>query len=101
MAFSLLLLGVAQAQDAPKKKKKGAKGMGTQADLDAEMKKADEENLTPQQKAYFSAQKKILKQKKKRSEADRKRAKKGHDKNLNSAKAKVARKKRNYVKTHK
>ncbi|MFN3404674.1 MAG: hypothetical protein ACK40G_11300 [Cytophagaceae bacterium] len=86
----------ALAQDNGSKKKKG----NTQADLDQMNQEVLDSRKTKEQKEAEKAQKKQKQEKEKRDKQTRKRAEKVSNKRLNSAKSKVGKKKKNYVKTH-
>jgi hypothetical protein len=97
LMFCLFAFSVqAQSEDNGSKKSKG----NSQADLDAQNKKMEEDRMTPEQKAYIDKMAKAKKEKDKRNEKSRKEAEKRANKRLSASQKKTTSKKKRYVKTH-
>jgi hypothetical protein len=94
----------AKAQDdgggKKSKKSKKAKGMGTQEDLDQEMKDGKERGMSKEDKKNVAKKKKEVAAKRKRDEVTRKNADKVGRKRLNKTLKGASKKKKRWVKTH-
>ncbi|HEY8402925.1 MAG TPA: hypothetical protein VIK89_16785 [Cytophagaceae bacterium] len=96
--FAFFLLGQeGYSQDLPKVKKR--KGQ-SQQDLDEMNASVEKQRMTKEQKQYLKEQKKSKKKKEKNDKITRKRAQKISSKRLNTAKKKVGKKKKLFLKTH-
>ena len=98
---AFLVCPVVQAQDSGSKKSKKSKGMGTQEDLDQEVAEGKERGMTKEDKKNLAKKKAEVDAKRKKDEITRKNADKIADKRYNGAKKKVAKKKKNWVKSRK
>jgi hypothetical protein len=92
----------AKAQDdgGGKKSKKSKKGMGTQEDVDQDVRDAKERGMSKEDKKNLAKKKKEVAAKRKKDEITRRNSDKVARKRLNKTIKGASKKKKNYVKTH-
>jgi hypothetical protein len=98
---TFMLSQTLHAQDSGGKKSKKTKGMGTQEDLDQDVQEGKERGMTKEDKKNLAKKKKEVEAKRKKDEITRRNADKIADKRYNGARKKVAKKKKNWVKSRK